>query len=145
MGDDRLGDVIEALSAHPQLEELHLVGMNVGRNECTNLANVLHGMSELTLLKLYSNDIDDEGVDAFVGAPNNSRLRILDVAMKKMTTMRDRRAPAPEVNLEEVYKLRAERRFLCLSCPIDFSANKKNTSDFIATKLVADRKRVPGS
>ena len=33
MGNERLVDVIEALGVHPQLEEVVLISMNIGRNE----------------------------------------------------------------------------------------------------------------
>ena len=63
--------------------------MNIGRNGCTNLANVLHGMSELHFLSLFNNDIDDEGVIILVGALlPNSNLRVLNLSFNPHITSR---------------------------------------------------------
>ena len=67
-------NVIEALTEHPQLEKLELCSMNIGRNECTALANLLnHSFTELHTLSLHNNRISDEGVCDLVEALANSR------------------------------------------------------------------------
>ena len=100
-------DIIQSLSMHPQLEKLALPNMNIGRNESTNLANVLHGMSELHLLNLFNNDVDDEGVDALVGALANSNLRVLNLSFNPHITSRGCQSLAallenPNCNLERL-------------------------------------------
>ena len=78
MGGERLVDIIEAMSAHPQLEQLQLPSMNIGRNESAAIASLLsHTAAELHTLDLGHNDIDDEGVEILVGALTNCRLRNL--------------------------------------------------------------------
>jgi Ran GTPase-activating protein (RanGAP) involved in mRNA processing and transport len=73
-------EIIDALSVHPQLETLALEWMNIGRNECAALANVLNStMAALQELSLFNNAIDDEGVDILAGALTNSRLRVLNL------------------------------------------------------------------
>jgi Ran GTPase-activating protein (RanGAP) involved in mRNA processing and transport len=80
MGDEWLVEIIDALSVHPQLETLALEWMNIGRNECAALANVLNStMAALQELSLFNNAIDDEGVDILAGALTNSRLRVLNL------------------------------------------------------------------
>ena len=78
--------IIRALSMHPQLEKLVLKGMNVGRNECVALGKFLgHTTTELRYLVLSKNDIDDEGVESFVGALANCRLSVLDLSLNLIT------------------------------------------------------------
>ena len=112
MGDDvPLVDIIEALSAHPQLEKLELHGMNVGRTVCmTALANLLrHTTTNLQKLNLWENEIDDDGVDALVGAIiTNSRLSVLDLSSNPNITSRGCQSLAallelPNFNLEQLY------------------------------------------
>ena len=109
MGDEPLVDIIEALSAHPQPEQLKLWSMNIGSNECTALANVLNStMAALQELNLYNNNIDDEGVDALVGAVANSRLQSLNLSSNRNVTARGCQSLAallenPNSNLDTLY------------------------------------------
>ena len=85
MGEARLVEIIEALSVHTQLEKLILWRMNIGTNECTALANLLRGTSELQTLDLSCNAIDDGGVDALVGVLTNSRLQHMYLSSNRIT------------------------------------------------------------
>jgi hypothetical protein len=89
MGDEQSVEVIEAMSTHPQLENLELLAMNIRRNECTALATLLRcTMTRLHSLNLNGNYIDDEGVDALVGAlTNNSSLAILHLCHNRNITV----------------------------------------------------------
>ena len=52
-GDEQLVQIIESLSMHTHLQKLSLKSMNIGRNECTALANLLkHSFTELHTLNL---------------------------------------------------------------------------------------------
>ena len=83
MGGERLVVIIDALNAHPQLEELRLVCSGVGTNECRTLADVLrHTIASELRLYLRDNDIDDEGMDMLVGALANSRLSALSLSAR---------------------------------------------------------------
>ena len=109
MGGERLVEIIDALSVHPQLEKLQLPSMNIGRNECAAIASLLsHTATELHTLDLRNNSIDDEGVDILVGALTNSNLRILDLAWNQTITARGYRGIAillenPSSNLAELH------------------------------------------
>ena len=46
IGNGQLVDVILALSMHPQLEELRLPGMGIGRAECTTMATLLRNTTK---------------------------------------------------------------------------------------------------
>jgi len=55
--------IITALSMHPQLEDLYLHSMSIGRNEYTALSTLLRcSITHLKKLSLNNNNIDDEGV-----------------------------------------------------------------------------------
>ena len=86
MGGGQLADIIEALSTHPKLEKLDLPCLNIGRQECTALANLLRSAANLQKLNLCNNVTGDEGVDLLVGALANSRLRLLDLSSNDVTT-----------------------------------------------------------
>ena len=90
LGDERLVDIITALSVHPQLEKLQLVGMNIGRNWCTALAALLSSSATgLRSLSLCDNDIDDEGVETLVGGlVTNKKLRSLGLSYNRNITAR---------------------------------------------------------
>ena len=82
-------EIIEALSTHPQLEKLELDRMDVGRNECSALANLLRiTAANLQELDLSHNGIDDEGVDILVGALTNCRLRSFKLSSNHNITAR---------------------------------------------------------
>ena len=81
MGDGQLVDIILALSMHPQLEQLYLLRMNIGRNECIALATLLHNTTkQLQSLSLRENNIDDEGVDALINAMSGIKLRCITLS-----------------------------------------------------------------
>ena len=72
IGDGHLVDIITALSMHPQLTTLNIIGNNIGRNECTALSTLLRcTTTELKTLNLCNNLIDDEGVECIVNALAN--------------------------------------------------------------------------
>ena len=83
--DERLADIIEALAVHPQLEEIELFGINIGRNECQVLAALLRGTGELHTLNLSDNEIDDEGVDILGDGLANSNLNALKLSYNSVT------------------------------------------------------------
>ena len=63
-GDVPFAEITEALSKHPQLEQLDLRRMNIGTNECTALVNLLRSTAaNLLKLSLGYNTIEDVGVD----------------------------------------------------------------------------------
>ena len=67
-----LVDIITALSMHPNLQMLYLIGNLIGANGCVALATLLrHSCSMLESLHLASNQIDDEGIDALVPVLKN--------------------------------------------------------------------------
>ena len=79
MGGEWLIDILPALGTHSQLEKLQLNNMNLGRNGCTALANLLQlTFTQLHVLDLSDNDIDDEAVDILVGVLNNNIMAIDD-------------------------------------------------------------------
>ena len=82
MGEEQLVEIIEALSAHPQLEEVELPRMNIGRNGCTALANLLRSTAtELRHFDLSGNGIDDNGALVFANAlASNRKLKTLDLS-----------------------------------------------------------------
>ena len=87
IGEEQLAEIIEALNAHPQLEELRLICSGIGTNECMALANVLrHTITELRTLNLYNNAIDDEGMDILVGGLlTNANLNALTLSYNNIT------------------------------------------------------------
>ena len=107
MGGEQLVDIIDAFSVHPQLEKLELGGINVRRNECVALANLLGGTSNMRTLLLIQNGIDDEGVNILVGALANSRLSGLYLSGNRITARRCQSLVAMlenvNSNLEELY------------------------------------------
>ena len=110
MGGEQLTDVIEALSAHPQLESLGLISMDMGRSE--NMMALIYLLcrttTELQELSLYGNNIDDEGVDNLAGVlANNNRLRSLRLSSNPRITARGCQSLAvllenPRCNLEKL-------------------------------------------
>jgi len=65
----QLGNIITALSMHPQLEQLDLTWMDIGINECTALSTLLLcTTTRLQKLNLTGNDIDDDGIEVLVNA-----------------------------------------------------------------------------
>jgi hypothetical protein len=83
-GGERLADIIEALSTHPQLEQLGMGGMNIERSEhVLALANLLsheHPNSSLERLDVGYNNVGDEGALVFANAlTKNGKLKVLDL------------------------------------------------------------------
>ena len=86
---EQLTEIIEALSAHPQLTYLRLWRMNIETNECTALSTLLlHTTTELYSLDLRNNDIDDVGLDTLAGALTNSSLSDLTLSDNQNITLR---------------------------------------------------------
>ena len=110
MGDgEQSVEIIESLVGHPKLESLELFGMNICGNECRALASLLsQSFTELRELNLYLNDIDDEGVDALVGALPNSELGNLTLSENPNITARGWKSIAamlknPYCNLKKLH------------------------------------------
>ena len=82
--------IITSLSMHPQLENIRLGGMNIGRNECSALATLLRCTStNLRNLCLDNNLIDDTVVQILVQTLSNSnRLQKLDLLCNEEITIR---------------------------------------------------------
>jgi len=72
-------DIVTALSMHPNLQHIDFEGNRLGRNGCIAMAILLeHSVTQLEVLDLGSNELDDEGIDALVPALKNcSHLNIL--------------------------------------------------------------------
>jgi len=87
--DGHLVPIITALSMHPQLTELCLSNMNMGRNECTALATLFRcTTSELQKLNLDRNSINDEGVELLVQALlKNNHLQYLNLLCNEDITI----------------------------------------------------------
>jgi hypothetical protein len=77
---EQLIGIIDALSAHPQLEKLEMARMNVGTSVCGALATLIHATTDIRTLNLTGSNIDDEGVKALVGALADSRLSVLSLS-----------------------------------------------------------------
>ena len=110
IGNGQLADIIIALSVHPQLEKLDLLGMNVGRNECTALATLLRNTTkQLQTLKLGRNNIDDEGVETLVHALSGcNQLQELSFSCNRSITARGWKTVStllerPDSNLKELF------------------------------------------
>ena len=88
--DGQLVHIITALSLHPQLEDLYLCGMNIGRNEYTALSNLLRcSITHLKKLSLNNNNIDDEGVEHLVNVlSNGNKLEVLDLSRNAAITIK---------------------------------------------------------
>ena len=109
MGDGQLSDIIVALSMHPQLEQIDLASMNIGRNECTALATLLQcTTTELQKLNLNHNRIDDKGLDDLIRSlVNGHQLQGLYLASNQLITTRGWESlstllEVPNSNLEEL-------------------------------------------
>jgi hypothetical protein len=85
MGGEQSAEIIEAMSVHPQLEQLGMGGMNIeGRNKnVLALANLLsheHPNSSLERLDVGYNNVGDEGALVFANAlTKNGKLKVLDL------------------------------------------------------------------
>ena len=87
IGDGHLVDIITALSMHPQLTKLNLSDANIGRNECTALATLLRcTATQLQLLNLKGNGIDDEGMGLLLPALRGHALQELHVGSNPSIT-----------------------------------------------------------
>ena len=102
--------VITALSSHPQLEELDLRNMHIGRNECILLATLIRcTTTKLQHLNLFDNDIDDEGIECLVSNLAGSReMRVLNLGGNHLITIKGWKTVAtlleemPDCNLEKL-------------------------------------------
>jgi len=90
MENGQVADIITALSMHPQLTELRLSHVNVGRNECTALSTLLRWTTtKLITLNLRGNNIDDEGLEYIVNAlANINTLQELNLGFNPSITMK---------------------------------------------------------
>ena len=101
-------DIIAALQMHPQLKQLHLEGMSIGRNECTTLSTLLRNTThQLQTLNLYENDIDDVGVESLTHAIGGSNLADLTLSCNPSITTRGWKTLStlfemPDSNLEKL-------------------------------------------
>ena len=107
--DGQLIDIITALSMHPQLTELHLSNMEMGRNECTALSTLLRWTTtKLITLNLHGNNINDEEVEVLVDALTNvNTLQDLDLSSNEEITIKGWKAVStllemPGSNLKEL-------------------------------------------
>ena len=67
ISDQGLVDIITALSMHPKLQHIELIGNRMSTKGCTTLATLLRcSCTELESLDLDNNVINDEGIDALV-------------------------------------------------------------------------------
>jgi len=88
--DGQLVDIITALSMHPQLMELRLSNMEMGRNECAALSTLLRwSTTKLITLNLHGNNINDEEVEVLVDAVTNvNTLQELNLAWNQTITIK---------------------------------------------------------
>jgi len=88
IGEGQLVNIITALSVHPQIERLTFTRMNIDRNECTALATLLRcTTTQLQLLELYGNNIDDEAIGLLVPALCGHTLRDLKLGSNRSITI----------------------------------------------------------
>lgn len=82
LGDAICADIAVGLSVHPQLTVIHLNGNRIGRTNCIALGTLLRWTTtELEVLSLQGNSIDDEGVKVLTSTlTNNTRLTTLDLS-----------------------------------------------------------------
>jgi len=88
----QLVNVISALNRQPQLEELDLELLSMGRNACTALTNLLQNTTKhLQTLNLSGNNIDDKGVEDLIQALANGgsskSLKLLDLSDNQTITI----------------------------------------------------------
>ena len=111
-GQSCVTEIIRAMSMHPQLETIELVGMSIGRNEYKALSHLLKwNATNLKSLDLSINDIDDEGVEAITKAlsgSNGSKLEHLNLSCNELITVRgwktlSKLLQMPECNLRGLY------------------------------------------
>ena len=156
-------DIITALSMHPHLVRLELLGNRLGTNGCKALATLLRcSATELQQLDLDRNELDDEGIDALVPALiNSSHLEILDMSRNSAISSRGwqylaRILESPNVsslyelslnyiNVDEeavtalTRSLTNNRKLKCLSfCEVSISTNNKRAF----SKLLCDTSNV---
>eukprot|EP00984_Skeletonema_dohrnii_P025543 scaffold14722_cov73-Skeletonema_dohrnii-CCMP3373.AAC.2 len=79
LSDEGLTMIATALRNQPQLERLRLEGNNFGLTGCTALRETLQGWgtSNLTILDLDKNPIDDQGLQELVAGITNAKLEEL--------------------------------------------------------------------
>mmetsp|Transcript_26434 Transcript_26434/g.55209 ORF Transcript_26434/g.55209 Transcript_26434/m.55209 type:complete len:329 (+) Transcript_26434:526-1512(+) len=82
LGDALCAYIAVGLSVHPQLTVIHLNGNHISRTGCIALGTLLRWTTtELEVLSLQGNSIDDEGVKVLVRAlTNNKSLTTLDLS-----------------------------------------------------------------
>lgn len=112
-GQSCVTEIIRAMSMHPQLETIELVGMSIGtRNEYKALGTLLKwNTTNLKSLDLSINDIDDEGVESITKAlsgSNGSKLEHLNLSCNELITVRgwktlSKLLQMPECNLRGLY------------------------------------------
>ncbi|KAL7432900.1 hypothetical protein ACHAXM_003293 [Skeletonema potamos] len=87
LGDESFADIVQALWAQPQFEELVCSTNNIGRGGCVRLGAMMRErISNLRDLNLPGNVIDDECLKILVpGLCNNKQLEELDISSDKIT------------------------------------------------------------
>jgi len=111
MENGRVLDIIAALSVHPQLEALRLVDVGIGINECTALATLIQcTTTQLKILNLGRNNIDDEGLDCLVDAlANGNNIQELCLPYNRSITIRGWKRVA---SLLEMHDSKLQKLFL---------------------------------
>jgi len=72
ISDEASVDIITSLSMHPHLDNIWWTGNRINTKGCTALATLLRcSATKLKNLYLYSNEINDEGLEALVPSLNN--------------------------------------------------------------------------
>jgi Ran GTPase-activating protein (RanGAP) involved in mRNA processing and transport len=79
LSDEGFTEIATALSIQPQLEELYFEGNNIGSMGCIALGATLWGWqtSNLRILDLDNNAIDDQGLEALIAGITNTTLKEL--------------------------------------------------------------------
>eukprot|EP00985_Skeletonema_marinoi_P029613 scaffold28378_cov223-Skeletonema_marinoi.AAC.17 len=79
LSDEGFAEIAAALRIQPQLERLRLERNNIGSGGCTALKETLQGWgtSNLTILDLDNNPIDDQGLQELVAGITNAKLEEL--------------------------------------------------------------------
>jgi len=110
MENGRVSDIIAALSMHPQLEALRLTDVGIGINECTALATLIRcTTTQLKILNLGRNNIDDEGLDLVDALANGNNIQELCLPYNRSITIRGWKRVA---SLLEMHDSKLQKLFL---------------------------------
>jgi hypothetical protein len=88
LSDEGFTEIVTALSIQPQLEELYFEGNNICSMGCIALGATLRGWqtSNLRILDLDENAIDDQGLEALIAGITNTTLKELKLSHNTMIT-----------------------------------------------------------